>query len=268
MKKVVHQIYWDFNNDGVKLEDIKQFYNPVQKTKKHCKKYGIQHKMWNLKNCEDFLKKYFKDYLKLWKDFKYPIQRADFIRYCIMYKYGGIYIDCDIYPLKNINHLFNKDYFFVKRQESGPGSFPYNAIIGSEPGQEIFKKIMKHCKESTYEKQGKKIYDSWKGRLVFQTTGQYMLKRVLGKDKNILNILCIKNKKKNIDQCAKGALFMDFNESVWYQDMVKPKNSNSKRITKRITKRTKNSKRLKKRSKRLKRSNKRLKRSNKRTRRV
>ena len=97
--------------------------------------------MWNLKMCVDFIKKYFKEYYKLWNDFKYPIQKADFIRYCILYKLGGIYIDCDVYPLKNINHLFKKDYFFVKRTESGSKSFPYNAIMGSKPGQEIFKKI-------------------------------------------------------------------------------------------------------------------------------
>ena len=82
----------------------------------------------------------------------------------------------------------------------------------------------------------RKIYETWKGRLVFQTTGQYMLKRVLGQDKNILNVLCIKNKKKNYDQCAKGALFMDFNESVWYQDMVKETKNNTKRTNKRIPK--------------------------------
>ena len=245
MNKVIHQIYWDFNNDGVKLKDIEKYYTAVQKTKEYCKKHEIKHKMWNLKMCDDLVKNHFKDYYGLWNDFKYPIQKADFIRYCIMYKIGGIYIDCDVYPIKNINHLFHKDYFFVKRTESGPKSFPYNAIIGSKPGQEIFMKIIKHCKESTYEKQGQKIYESWKGRLIFQTTGQYMLKRVLGQDKNILNVLCIKNKRKNYDQCAKGALFMDFNESVWYQDMVKgkKKNTRSKRNTRKRNTRRKNTKR-------------------------
>ena len=241
MKKVIHQIYGIFD-DGVKLNEIKKYYDAVQKTKAYCKKHGIKHKMWNLKMCEDLLKKDFKEYYKLWKDFKYPIQKADFIRYCILYKIGGIYIDCDVYPLKNINHLFKKDYFFVKRTESGPKSFPYNAVMGSKSGQEIFMKIIEHCKESTYQKQDQKIYETWKGRLVFQTTGQYMLKRVLGQDKNILNVLCIKNKKKNYDQCAKGALFMDFNESVWYQDMINEKKNTKKRNTKKRNTKKRNTK--------------------------
>ena len=71
MKKVIHQVYWDFNKDGVKLEDIKQFYDPVQKTKKYCKKHGIRHKMWDLKMCEDFVKKYFKKYYK----FKWQVEK-------------------------------------------------------------------------------------------------------------------------------------------------------------------------------------------------
>ena len=246
MKKVVHQIYGIFD-DGIPLKDIKQYYIAVQKTKKYCKEKGIQYKMWNLKMCEDFLKKHFKEYLKLWNDFRYPIQRADFVRYCILYKYGGIYIDCDIYPIKKINHLFLKDYFFVERKKN---TFPYNAIMGSKPGQEIFKKIIEHCKESTYEKQSQKIYDTWKGRLIFQTTGQYMLKRVLGKDKNILNIICIKEKKKITEikkikwKCPDGALFMDFNESFWWYKGIK--GVKSKKINKSIRKRK--NKRTRKRS--------------------
>ena len=216
---IIHQIYGIFN-DGIKLKEIPQYYKSVMITRQYAVENNIEYKMWGLDDCLDFLKTNFPQYLKLWDDFRYDIQRADFIRYCILYKLGGIYIDCDIHPLKNFNHLFREDYFFVKRVEEGTKSFPYNAVMGSQPNRPIFIKILEHIKESTYEKQKMSIYDKWKGRLVFQTTGQYMLKRVLKKDKNIYAILNIKNDKKKINIVNEGALFQDSNLSCWYRTMM------------------------------------------------
>ena len=228
MRKIIHQIYWDFSNQGRKWKDINHFKIPMEKTKSFCKESGITYKLWNLKMITELINRYFSDYKDLWEYFRYPIQQCDFIRYCILYKYGGIYIDCDVYPLKNIEMLFEKEYFFVKRREGG---IPYNAIMGCKPNQDIYKMIMEHSKKSTYEKQKQPIYDTWIGRLVFQTTGERMLHRILKKDSNILNILCIR--KKDDDICGKNALFIDFNKgeitpSVWYLDM-KSKKSKKRR---------------------------------------
>ena len=57
----------------------------------------------------------------------------------------------------------------------------------------------------------------WKGRFVFQTTGHYMLQRVLKNKskKNILNIMKIHNKSGKIVQ-GPNPLFEDANASVWY----------------------------------------------------
>ena len=71
-------------------------------------------------------------------------------------------------------------------------------------------------------KQDKEIYKTWKGRLVFQTTGQSMLKRVLKNDKHILtNIIETYNPKKNIDDKNIDAYFLDYNASIWYQQIMK-----------------------------------------------
>ena len=214
---IIHQIYGIFN-DGKNIRDIEPYRIATEKTKAFCKKHKIRYKMWNLKDCVKLLNTHFRSYKKLWKDFRYDIQRADFIRYCILYKYGGIYVDCDIYPTKSIKHLFNMDYFFVIYPEL---NHIYNALIGSKPNNELFINIMEECKRSTYEKQKQEIYKTWKGRLVFQTTGQYMLKRVLKNDKNILDIISVKNRKKKKDYKNKHELFMDFNASEWWYKMNK-----------------------------------------------
>ena len=93
--------------------------------------------MWNLKQCIDLVEKYYPQYLTLWNDFTLPIKRADFIRYCILHKYGGIYIDCDIHPLRSLDDLFKKDYFFVTWHDDKK-KLPYNAVMGSKPKQKIF----------------------------------------------------------------------------------------------------------------------------------
>ena len=46
-----------------------------------------------------------------------------------------------------------------------------------------------------------------------------MLKRVLKKDKNILDIISVKNSKKKKDYKNKNELFMDFNASEWWYKM-------------------------------------------------
>ena len=216
---IIHQIYGIFN-DGKNITDIEPYRIATGKTKAFCKKHKIRYKMWNLKDCVKLLNTHFRSYKKLWKDFRYDIQRADFIRYCILYKYGGIYVDCDIYPTKSIKHLFNMDYFFVIYPEL---NHIYNAVMGSKPNNKLFINIIEECKKSTYEKQKQEIYRTWKGRLVFQTTGQYMLKRVLKKDINILDIISVKNSKKKKDYKNKNELFMDFNASEWWYKMNKKK---------------------------------------------
>jgi mannosyltransferase OCH1-like enzyme len=222
INKTIHQVYGIFD-DGIPLRAIDVFYQNVLKTKAFCKKYKIKYKMWNLKMSTKLIHTHFKQYKKLWNDFikgptAAPIMRADFIRYCILYKYGGIYVDCDIHPIKKIDHLFSKDYFFVRWNDDRK-NLPYNAILGGKKRAPIYKKIMEHCEESFYDKRKDPIYKRWKGRFVFQTTGHHMIHRVLTKNNvplsNILDILKIHTKSGKIVQGSKP-LFEDANASVWY----------------------------------------------------
>ena len=217
INKIIHQVYGIFD-DGVPLEKIDVFATNVEKTKDFCIEHDIKHIMWDLKKSTELINTDFPQYKKLWNDFSVPIMRADFIRYCILYKYGGIYVDCDIHPIENIDHLFLKEYFFV-RWNDDKKKLPYNAILGGQKGEPIYDEIMKHCKESYYEKKKQPIYKQWKGRLVFQTTGHYMLQRVIKKNKvplsNILDIIKIHAKSGKTVQ-GSNPLFEDSNASTWF----------------------------------------------------
>ena len=216
--RLVHQIYWGFNDNGVELKDIKEYKDATDQTELYCLMNNIKYKMWSKKDIELLLVDKYSEYIDLYNEFRYDIQRADFIRYIILYEYGGIYIDCDVVFIKNFipYDIFDRDYFFVKNM-----GVIYNAIIGSKKYNNIFKLILNEI-EMSIHKQDKDIYKKWKGRLVFQTTGQYMLKRVLKNDKNILtNLIETKNDKKKIDYKNIDAYFLDHNASIWYEQIMK-----------------------------------------------
>ena len=213
--RIVHQVYGIFD-DGIPLEDIKEYKDAVDQTELYCFTNNIKYKMWSKKLCEELLVDKYPEYIDLYNEFRYDIQRADFIRYIIIYEYGGIYIDCDMF-IKNNNQpydLFEKDYFFVINRKGRI----YNAVFGSYKNNNIFKLILNEI-EISIIKQEDKIYDKWKGRLVFQTTGEHMLKRVLKNDINLLTDI-IDTKGKDIKKKDNTKYFEDYNCSLWYEKML------------------------------------------------
>lgn len=211
---VLHQIF--FNIGKGELKEIPRFYECYQNNKKKCKKQGIHYKLWNRRMVEKLLdKNENKQFKKLYYDFTQDIMRIDFARYLILYRYGGIYVDLDICMMdKSIKHLFKLSYFFVRWSDS---HLPYNALLGTQKNNPLYLDILDHCKESFYEKRKQKIYKTWKGRFVFQTTGHFMLQRVLKKHKikDYLDIVKIKAKDGRIVQ-GSNPLFEDTSASVWY----------------------------------------------------
>tara|TARA_B110000881_G_C18554461_1_gene506026 strand:- start:1128 stop:1640 length:513 start_codon:yes stop_codon:yes gene_type:complete len=156
-----------------------------------------------------------RQFKRIYYEFEQDIMRIDFARYLILYRFGGIYVDLDICMLgKSIKHLFQRDYFFVRWSDS---HLPYNAILGTQKNNPLYREILKHCEESYDEKKKNKIYKTWKGRFVFQTTGHFMLQRVLRKHKikDFLDIIRIKTKDGRVVQ-GSNPLFEDTSSSVWF----------------------------------------------------
>jgi mannosyltransferase OCH1-like enzyme len=212
----IHQVFGVFD-DGKKLEDFPIFVSQQKKTMKHCKEFGLPYKLWLKKDCDKLLNDVYPQYKEFYHSMRYGVQKADFIRYLILYEYGGLYIDLDIAPLRNLNVAFTSDVFFVKWEED-TRNLPYNAVLGSIPKHRIFKEILEHCIESYREKEDMEIYNQWTGRFVFQTTGHFMLQRVLAKHPFVgrWSVLRIHKKDGTIEE-GDFVLFEDFNISSWYE---------------------------------------------------
>lgn len=219
MEHTIHQVYGVFN-DGKPIEDIPIFDTMSKRTQAYCKERHINYKMWDNCMCDELINKY-PQYKELYDNFRLPIMKADFIRYLILYDQGGIYVDCDVAPIGDVSSLFMMKHFFV-RWNDDKRQLPYNAVLGSVSKNILYEDIFKEIIKSVEEKNKIDIYDKWVGRYVFQTTGHYMLQRVLKKklykDVKKLDILKV-HKKGGIDIISDVCpIFEDFNASLWYND--------------------------------------------------
>ena len=226
-KLYLHQIYLDFGKGKPSPFSIPEYKKQMKKTIGWCSRWEVVHVMWGVdmhfcdRNIEDLVDEFGGEIAKTYYAFKYPIQRVDFAKYLILYKYGGLYLDCDVAPINGIPYdlmdLWGLDQFFV-RWETDKKQLPYNAVMGSGmPFNRLFREIIDHVIESDKIKR-KSIPESWVGRFVFHTTGHYMLQRVLKKHPHIkkLNILNVTNTEKGIKSVSKNAMFADCNASAWY----------------------------------------------------
>ncbi len=61
---------------------------------------------------EDFIEKEFPEYQSVFHSFPVPIQRYDFFRYLAVYRFGGFYLDMDVFLASNLSELLNYDCVF------------------------------------------------------------------------------------------------------------------------------------------------------------
>ena len=66
-----------------------------------------EYKLWTDKENLDFIKKEYPFLLKLYESYPNNIQRVDLVRYCILHKYGGIFLDLDFLVMRKFDSLIN-----------------------------------------------------------------------------------------------------------------------------------------------------------------
>lgn len=118
------------------------------------KKYttSYEYNFYNDQDCEDFLEKYFiPDVLKKFKIMKNGAHKADLFRYCVLYLYGGIYIDIKTELIKSIDNIFNKNCDFYTVISKNPRSI-YQGILASYPFNDIFKRSINFILDSENSK--------------------------------------------------------------------------------------------------------------------
>jgi mannosyltransferase OCH1-like enzyme len=93
--------------------------------------------------CQKFLKKYYSDmHVDIFNFIPDGPIKADFWRVCIIYKYGGLYIDADIEPIIPLKNFIEKDANFVTCSSYSPNlNFNPNFFMAAA-GNELLKKYI------------------------------------------------------------------------------------------------------------------------------
>jgi mannosyltransferase OCH1-like enzyme len=131
-------------------------------------------------DCRDFIKSNFGDrVLNAYNTLKPGAYKADLWRYCIMYIKGGIYLDIkyDTYGNFKLNELIDQEYYFIDRFEINIQGV-YNALLVSEPGNEIYKKCIDRIVEN--------VENRYYGECTLEITGPILLRKIMDENENYL----------------------------------------------------------------------------------
>lgn len=144
--KVIHQMapknkeLWNFVWDKCHLSWKEKF--PIDE---------YEHIMWDDEKIDKFIESEFPEYVKFYYSLPFHIIQLDFARFCILYKYGGIYADMDYYCSENFYHDLNKDLVFVESCSEHGDEILQNSLMCSKKNNHILKEIIEKCVENFYK---------------------------------------------------------------------------------------------------------------------
>ena len=137
---------------------------------------GFVHYLFDNNARREFIQKYFTEDVSKSYDTLIPgAYRADLWRYCVLYIYGGIYLDIKFKPINGFTFDLltntNKEYFPKDLDSSGGGIF--NGLLITKPKNPILALAIKHiihnCKTKFY------------GESCLEPTGPNMFKKIVDK---------------------------------------------------------------------------------------
>lgn len=170
--KIIHQLWSDV------YKPLPDQYKELGKTWK--RDYpSWKYEFWDNNRMMSFIKKHYPEYWKIYNQYPYNIQRWDVIRYLILDKIGGMYVDFDYESIEPMDKLIEeKTCCFALEPESmyiGPwidAPFMFNnALMMSTPNHPFLKQIIKNVfseKILQHEQNPKHL-------CVLNTTGPWML---------------------------------------------------------------------------------------------
>lgn len=167
---------------------------------------------WDDESAESFIREEHPDFYSTWVNYKYPIQRADSLRYLLLYTYGGIYLDMDLQCRRSLDPL--RKFNFVSPEANPVGIT--NAFMISSPKNEFMKSLVKDLAN----------FDHWYfipyGTVMFSTGCMFTsAKYTLWSNKILDDIKVLGGKKNHISGRVTTPLFTHFGASSWHSSDVR-----------------------------------------------
>ena len=100
--------------------------------------------IWNFPDSELFIAKHHPWLLSTWRTYPYDVQRADLLRYLILYHYGGIYLDVDMSCIESFDPYVQNNISSIVHTVVRP-SYPawYGIdVFWSKPGSPLMWEVL------------------------------------------------------------------------------------------------------------------------------
>ena len=161
---------------------------------------GFVHEYFDNPRVDEFVRSEFPQYLKVFQDFAFPIQRYDFFRYLAIYRHGGFYFDLDIFLAAGLEDLLESRCVFPfegltfsrhLRDRYGMDWQIGNYAFGAVAGHPFLGAVIENCVRA--QKDPSWAQPMMKGMprfsrdqfLVLNTTGPGLLSRTLAENPSL-----------------------------------------------------------------------------------
>ena len=137
--KIFHQTYKSKDN-------LPSIYKECQtETLKHfAESSGWTYRFWTDEMMDAEIRENFSEYYGAFSSLPRMIMKVDMFRYCLMWKYGGLYADLDYMFIKPFDMLDSKLVLPISRRQSKE-KYPIrfgNCVFASEPGHPFWKLLL------------------------------------------------------------------------------------------------------------------------------
>lgn len=139
----------------------------------------FNYKLFDDNECREFIKNNYEwDVLNAFDTLKPGAYKADLWRYCILYKFGGIYLDIKYNCCNNFRliHLTEKEHFCADIGNNGI----YNAILVSLPGNEVLYRAIRQIVEN--------VKNRYYGGGCLDPTGPMLLSKFINTDNSSVDL--------------------------------------------------------------------------------
>lgn len=141
---IIHQIWFDTITSKYKA---KKLYEEL----KHCRESwdilnpNFCHIIWNRENTVKLIKSFYPEFYELFVNYPFEIQRCDMIRYCILHRYSGIYVDMDYKCKKsfqNVFKLWNQYDIYLINSSNVSGKISNSMMLSYEKNHMFWKMVL------------------------------------------------------------------------------------------------------------------------------
>lgn len=139
--------------DGGELQVSEQIYRNISSLR--TMHPWCEHHLITNRRAVELLSRYFPDWvLDSYRNITPLAYRADLLRYCLLFQFGGVYADLSVHFFRPIASRKPERLFIFRDANYGAPWITSNSILAAPPGMQIFKecilKIAKHVKSQFY----------------------------------------------------------------------------------------------------------------------